>query len=223
MNAPSSAATPRGRLLIFDLDGTLIDSVGDLTTAVNRLRADFQLAPLPTGTVRRYVGDGVRKLVERALQGHPADLDAALETYRGYYAHHMHDTTALFPGVAAGLRQLRAAGWQLAVISNKSADFCRALLVQLGVADLFCCVLGEGDTAQLKPDPEPLREVMHRAGATPAETWMIGDHHTDLEAARRAGTHSLFVTYGLGERGAEHAEHESASFAELIRFFAGKR
>jgi len=213
VNAPAPDAPPRGRLLIFDLDGTLIDSV------VNRLRADFQLAPLPTDTVRRYVGDGVRKLVERALQGHPTDLAAAVATYSGYYAHYLHDTTALFPGVADGLRRLRAAGWQLAVISNKGADFCRALLAQLGVAEVFVSVLGDGDTARLKPDPEPLLETMRRAGATPAETWMIGDHHTDLEAARRAGTHSLFVTYGLGERGAEHAEKESASFDELVRYF----
>ncbi|MCX7008959.1 MAG: HAD-IIIA family hydrolase [Kiritimatiellaeota bacterium] len=219
MKARASASPPLGRLLIFDLDGTLIDSVGDLTTAVNRLRADFQLAPLPTSTVRRYVGDGVRKLVERSLQGHPTDLEAALKTYRGYYAHHMHDTTALFPGVAAGLKQLRTAGWQLALISNKSADFCRALLAHLGVAELFCCVLGDGDTAQLKPDPEPLLEAMRRAGTTPAETWMIGDHHTDLEAARRAGVRSAFVTYGLGETGTDKPDHRCADFAAVVEFF----
>jgi phosphoglycolate phosphatase len=219
VNAPAPLPPTRGRLLVFDLDGTLIDSVGDLTTAVNRLRADFRLAPLPMHVVRSYVGDGVRKLVERALQGHPADLAAAVHTYRGYYAHHMHDTTALFPGVADGLRQLRVAGWQLAVISNKSADFCKELLARLGVADVFASVLGDGDTARLKPDPEPLLEVMRRAGVAPAETWMIGDHHTDLAAARRAGVRSLFVTYGLGETGAEKPDHTCATFAAIVRFF----
>ena len=212
-------APPRGRLLIFDLDGTLIDSVGDLTTAVNRLRGDFHLAPLAASTVRRYVGNGIGKLVERALQGHSTDVAAALAKYRGYYAHHMHDTTALFPGVAAGLRQLRAAGWQLAVISNKPADFCRALLARLGVADLFCCILGDGDTKALKPDPEPLLEVMRRAGAKPDETWMIGDHHTDLEAARRAGVRSVFVAYGLGETGAEKPDQSCPDFAAVVAFF----
>lgn len=219
MKAPVPAPPPGHRLLIFDLDGTLIDSVGDLTTAINRLRADFHLAPLPTDTVRRYIGDGVRKLIERALQDHPTDLEAALKTYRGYYAHHMHDTTALFPGVADGLKKLRAAGWELAVISNKSADFCRPLLTRLGVAELFCCVLGEGDTAHLKPAPEPLLEVMRRAGATPTDTWMIGDHHTDLEAARRAGVHSVFVTYGLGETGAEKPDVRCADFAAVVQLF----
>ena len=219
MNAPATAVPPTGRLLIFDLDGTLIDSVGDLTTAINRLRADFQLAPLPMSTVRRHIGDGVRKLVERCLQDFPTDLDAALATYRRYYAHHMHDTTALFPGVAAGLRQLRAAGCRLAVISNKQGDFCRTLLKQLGVLELFCCILGDGDTARLKPDPEPLREVMRRAGAAPTETWMIGDHHTDLEAARRAGIRSLFVTYGLGETGTEKPDHTCTTFAAVVHFF----
>ena len=208
-----------GRLLIFDLDGTLIDSVGDLTTAVNRLRADYDLAPLPASTVGRYVGNGVRKLVERALQGHPTDFEAALEKYRGYYARHMNDTTVLFPGVAEGLHKLRAAGYQLAVISNKPADFCRTLLVRLGVAELLCCILGDGNTAQLKPDPAPLLEVMRRTFATPAETWMIGDHHTDLEAARRAGVHSVFVSYGLGEIGAEKPDQCCADFAKVVKFF----
>ena len=219
MNAPTSAAPPTSRLLIFDLDGTLIDSVGDLTTAINRLRADFKLAPLPMSTVRRHIGDGVRKLVERCLQDFPTNLDAALATYRRYYAHHMHDTTALFPGVAEGLRKLHAAGCRLAVISNKQGDFCRALLAKLGVEELFCCVLGDGDTARLKPDPEPLLEVMRRAEAAPTETWMIGDHHTDLEAARRAGIRSLFVTYGLGETGAEKPDHTCATFAAVVHFF----
>jgi phosphoglycolate phosphatase len=207
-------------LLVFDLDGTLIDSVGDLTTAVNRLRQDYQLPPLATDLVRRYVGDGVRKLVERALQGHPADFEAALRAYRGYYEHHLHDTTALFPGVADGLKKLCAAGYQLAVISNKPANFCRVLLAQLGIAELFCCVLGDGDTPRLKPDPAPLLEVMRRAGATPEETWMIGDHHTDLEAARHAGVRSVFVSYGLGETGAENPAQRCADFVEIVSFFA---
>lgn len=219
MKTPVPVTPPHGRLLIFDLDGTLIDSVGDLTTAVNRLRGDFHLAPLAASTVRRYVGNGVRKLVERALQGHPADFEAALAKYRGYYAHHMHDTTALFPGVVEGLRKLRTAGWQLAVISNKPADFCRALLTRLGVAELFCCILGDGDTAHLKPDPEPLLEVMRRATAKPDGTWMIGDHHTDLEAARRAGVRSVFVAYGLGETGAEKPDQSCPNFAAVVEFF----
>lgn len=219
MKTSASVAPSRGRLLIFDLDGTLIDSVGDLTTAVNRLRDDFHLAPLAASMVRRYVGNGVRKLVERALQGHPTDFETALAKYRGYYAHHMHDTTALFPGVAEGLKKLRTAGWQLAVISNKPADFCRALLARLGVAELFCCILGDGDTAQLKPDPEPLQEVMRRATAKSDETWMIGDHHTDLEAARRAGIRSVFVAYGLGETGVEKPDQQCADFAAVVEFF----
>ena len=207
-------------MLIFDLDGTLIDSVGDLTTAVNLLRQDYRLPSLSVEVVRHYVGNGVRKLVERALQGHPTDFESALRAYRGYYEHHMSDTTALFPDVAAGLRKLRAAGYQLAVISNKPSAYCQALLARLGMADLFVCILGDGDTPRLKPDPAPLLETMHRACATPTETWMIGDHHTDLEAARRAGVRSVFVAYGLGEIGAEKPDQRCANFAEVVAFFA---
>lgn len=217
---PSSAAQPpRGRLLIFDLDGTLIDSVEDLTTAVNRLRKDHHLPPLSADVVRRHVGDGARKLVERSLAGHATDIETAVRAYRSYYEQHMSDTTALYPGVQEGLRRLRAAGYHLAVISNKPADFCRTLLARLGIADLFCCALGDGDTARLKPDPAPLLEAIRRAGVTPNETWMIGDHHTDLEAARRAGTHSLFVTYGLGESGSEEPDQQCKDFATVVEFF----
>lgn len=219
MNPPSSAPPPRGRLLIFDLDGTLIDSVGDLTTAVNRLRQDHRLPSLSADIVRRHVGDGARKLVERILQGCDVDLEMALHDYRGYYEQHMSDTTTLYPDVREGLGRLRATGYQLAVISNKPAAFCRELLARLGVADCFICILGDGDTPRLKPDPAPLIEVMRRASATPEETWMIGDHHTDLEAARRAGLRSVFVAYGLGEAGLENPAQRCANFMEVVRFF----
>jgi len=217
---PVLTAPSRGRLLIFDLDGTLIDSVGDLTTAINRLRQDYHLSPLSATVVGQYIGDGVSKLVERALQGHPTDLEIALQAYRAYYDHYMNDTTTLFPGVAAGLHKLRAAGYQLALISNKQSANCHALLAHLDVADLFASILGDGDIPRLKPDPEPLLETMRRADVGPMETWMIGDHHTDLEAARRAGVRSIFVTYGLGKIGEEKPDLRCTSFAEVVAFFA---
>ncbi|MCX6995567.1 MAG: HAD-IIIA family hydrolase [Kiritimatiellaeota bacterium] len=216
MNTDSNRTGGPQGLLVFDLDGTLIDSVGDLTTAINRLRSDYRLAPLPADTVRRHVGDGVRKLVERSLAEAPFRLDEAVRIFRGYYERHMHDTTTLYPGVAAGLRRLHAAGYRLAVISNKAGPFCRALLDRLGVGDLFGCTLGDGDTARLKPDSEPLRAVMQRLHAAPADTWMIGDHHTDLEMARRAGVRSVFVTYGLGQAGPETPTAQCDSFADVV-------
>ena len=221
MHSGFNLAGGRARLLVFDLDGTLIDSVGDLATAVNRLRHDHGLPPLPLDTVRGHVGDGIRQLVARSLPVRAGELDAAVRAFRGYYQRHLHDTTALYPGVAPGLRRLRAAGFQLAVVSNKLGPLCRALLDGLGVGAWFSCIVGDGDTARLKPDPAPLRAVMRRLRAAPADTWMIGDHHTDLEMARRAGVRSLFVTYGLGAAGAEKPTAQCASFPEVVSRLLG--
>ena len=216
MHSGSNLAGGRGLLLVFDLDGTLIDSVGDLATAVNRLRRDRGLPPLPLDAVRGHVGDGIRQLVARSLPARAGELDAAVQTFLGYYQRHMYDTTALYPGVAQGLRRLRAAGFQLAVISNKLGPLCRALLDGLGVGAWFSCIVGDGDTKRLKPDPAPLRAVMRRLRAAPTDTWMIGDHHTDLELARRAGARSIFVTYGLGRADAEKPTARCASFPEVV-------
>ena len=103
------------------------------------------------------------------------------------------------------------------------ADACVALLRHFGLLDRFSVVLGGDSTKRLKPDPEPLLEAMARTGAAAANTWMIGDHNTDLEIARRAGAHSAFVTYGIGNQGPERPEQTFCSFAELTAFFLARR
>ena len=110
---------------MFDLDGTLIDSRQDICTAVNLLRANYDLPPLSIETVTRYVGDGIDKLVERSLRGYPVNIEKATRECAEYYRRHLHDETTLYPGVLDGLQRLRMAGYLLALISNKPAAACR--------------------------------------------------------------------------------------------------
>ena len=211
----AAGSEPARRLLIFDLDGTLLDTVDDLATAVNLMRARYGLGPLDSGTVAGYVGDGVRRLVERALDGVAPDLDAAMAFYRAFYLEHLCDRTKPYPGVSEGLRRLKEAGCVLAVATNKPHDACVRLLEHFGLMPLFHSVCGGGSVGQLKPHPEMLETIMRSAGIGPADTWMVGDHRTDMEAARRAGVRSVFLTYGIGHPGDERPTVTVPSFGEL--------
>jgi phosphoglycolate phosphatase len=205
------------QLLIFDLDGTLVDSSADLTTGINCMRAHYGLPPLDRQTVTGYIGDGIRKLVERSLQGAEVDVDEALVLDKKFYAEHMLDETALYPGAGEGLRRL--SGHALAVLSNKPGDPTRAILKHLGVGELFFRTIGGGDVPNLKPAPDGIFELMAESGISKENTWMIGDHHTDLEAAHNAGVKSGFVSYGIGHPGEFTADQIWHGFEELTEFF----
>lgn len=207
------------QLLLFDLDGTLIDSRADLASAVNRMRALHDLAPLPLDTVVSYVGDGVRLLAVRSLQGAAIDPDRAMAEIAKAYAKHLTDATTAYPGVDAGLRALKAAGHTLALITNKPGVHARALCEHFGWTNLFAVLLGGGDTDELKPSPMPLRLAMKHTGFAPADTWMIGDHHTDLEAARHAGVRSVFLENGIGHAGNLTPDVSVPGFVECTAAF----
>ena len=211
--------SPKG-LLMFDLDGTLIDSREDLGQAVNLMRRDYGLAPLDVQTVSSYVGDGINKLVERSLQGHPTDLARATAVCSRYYMQHLHDRTVLYPGVAEGLPHLHQTGYALAMISNKPARACREVLAYFHIDVLFSCILGGGDTEHLKPHPEPLQLAMTKLGVAPSKSWMIGDHHTDIEAARRAGCSSVFLENGMGNAGNETPTLRFPDFTAMVAHFS---
>ena len=208
------------QLLIFDLDGTLVDSSADLTTGINLMRAHYNQSPLERETVTGYIGDGVRKLVERSLQGLDVDVDEALALDKQFYAEHMLDETQLYPGVEEGLKLL--AGNELAVLSNKPGDPTRSILKHLGADGLFFRMLGGGDLPSLKPAPDGLEALMAESGISAENTWMIGDHHTDLEVAHNAGVKSGFVTYGIGHAGEFTADQTWHGFQELTDFFMGE-
>ena len=207
------------QLLIFDLDGTLADTRADLATGINLMRAHYGLPLIGMDVIESYIGDGVRKLVERALQGAAVNIDEALTLNRKFYAEHMLDKTVLYPGVTGGLRKLSAAGHRLAVLSNKPGDPSRVILKHLGVAGLFFRIIGGGDVPNLKPAPDGILALIEESGARPENTWMLGDHHTDLEVAHNAGIKSGFLTYGIGNSGKFTADQVWHGFAELVEFF----
>lgn len=207
------------QLLVFDLDGTLIDSRADLAESINHMRRCFGLEELSLETISSYVGDGVRKLVERSLQGTGADYAEGLRLNKEYYFSHLTIHTTLYDGVADGLRRLAAAGHALAVLTNKPGDPARKILEHFGLDGLFCTIIGGGDIEVLKPSPDGIFHCMRVAGAAAGSTWMIGDHHADLCAAEKAGVKSAYAAYGFGSPGEYKPDEYFASFAELVGYF----
>ena len=209
------------QLIVFDLDGTLIDSRADLTAGINHMRGHFGLAPLPLETVSSYVGNGVRKLVERSLQGEMVDVDEALRVNKEYYLSHLTVHTFVYPGVEPGLRRLANAGHRLAVLTNKPGAPSRSILQHFKLDHYFSIIIGGGDVEHLKPEPDGILHGLEMTGMDPAHAWMVGDHYTDLAVARNAGIKSAFVQYGFGqEQGLKPTEY-FASFPELVEYFVG--
>jgi phosphoglycolate phosphatase len=185
--------------LIFDLDGTLIDSRADLALAVNLTRGELELPPLPQDQVVSYVGEGVRTLLARAIPELPGQLEQALAINQRHYLAHLLDRTRLYPGVGPALERLHRRGHRLMVVTNKPREATSRILEGLGVAPLLAAVVGGGDCPVLKPDPAPLRLALERAGCAAEGAWMVGDHFTDLEAGRRSGLRRCFCRYGFGD------------------------
>jgi phosphoglycolate phosphatase len=166
-----------------------------------------------------YIGNGVQRLVEGALQGSDADVDEALRINKEYYYSHLTVHTTLYEGVKQGVRRLTAAGHKLAVLTNKPGDPSRLILEYFGIGDSFAAIIGGGDVENLKPEPDGVHRCMEIAEADAANTWMIGDHYTDLAAADKAGIKCAFVQYGFGEERGCKPDVYFASFSELVGYF----
>ena len=209
------------QVLIFDLDGTLIDSRQDLATGINLMRRHYGLGPLSVATVASFVGEGIRNLVSRSLQDAQAavDLDEAVRLDSEFYRQHIHDATTLYPGVREGLERLAATGHALALLSNKPGASSRKILRHFEIEALFASIIGGDSGVPLKPNPEAVHAILRAVGGERADTWMVGDNHTDIAAAHRAGIHSIFVTYGMGTLGPEKPEITAAGFDEVAALF----
>lgn len=191
----------RFSLYLFDLDGTLVDSREDLAHAVNHAREGLGLGSLSLATVSGYVGEGLAKLMERALGAEHADLlEEATRRFRTYYAAHLLAHTRAYEGIEALLRELVTGGARLAVATNKPEAYSRAILAGLGLARYFEALVGGDTLAERKPHPLPLLHLMGRFSASPAQTLMVGDSAIDVLAARAAGVPICAVTYGIGPR-----------------------
>ncbi len=188
---------PEPRGVIFDLDGTLIDSAGDIAAAVNHALVENGRKALPMATMRRFVGDGARSLCARAVglpERHP-DVDRVLDSYRAFYRAHPTDHTRGMPQARAVLDELRR--FRLAIATNKPRDTTDVVLARLGVRSLFSAVSAGGDVPTIKPSPEPLLYVAKQLGLAPNELVMVGDGPQDVEAGRRAGCRTIGVQGGF--------------------------
>ena len=190
-------------LILFDLDGTLVDSLPDIASALNHALGAAGLDPVPLDVVRGLVGEGVLRLVEKALvlQAAP-DRDAAAIAREvvAIYSEKPCVATTVYPGVAEVAAQLRAGGAKVAVLTNKVGRLARSLLAELRLQDAFDAVVGEGDGHARKPSPDAALALMARFGVTPARTLMVGDGLPDVAVARGAGCPVAAVTWGYTPR-----------------------
>lgn len=210
------------RCLALDLDGTLVDSVPDLTAALNRLMTPRGIAGFSRAEVVPMVGDGVAVLVERAFAARDRVPDAgAIAELTADYTAHAADESRLFDGVADTLHALVEDGWRLAVCTNKPEIPARALLDALGVADLFAAIGGGDSFLVRKPNPAHLLATLDAAGADRARCVMVGDHRNDVAVALGAGVPAIFAAWGYGPPAmGEGAAAVAAQFAEVPKLAA---
>ena len=193
---------PWPQAIVFDLDGTLVDTVEDIATALNKTLADLELPSHPPEAIRTMVGGGLAKLLDRALAAHGVALEQqgrarAVERLLDHYAAEPAAQSRLYPDAAEVLRSLQEAGVARGLCTNKPDAIARDLLRRMGVAGLLDCIQGGELGLPPKPDPASLRHVLAGLGAEPSEAVMVGDSFIDLEAARAAGFGAVvLVSYG---------------------------
>jgi phosphoglycolate phosphatase len=206
------------RVAILDLDGTLLDTLDDLAAAVNAALDAVGVPRRPVEEIRGFVGEGARRLVERAVAPHGHLAEAALAAWWARYEAHCLDATRPYPGIPA---LLAGAGRTLAVHTNKPGALARKILDGLGLLGHFAAVVG-GDEAARKPDPTGTLEILARLGATPADAVLVGDSKVDAATARAAGVRFVAVTWGFQTRaelaaaGADTFVDDAAALAPFL-------
>ncbi|HJV68939.1 phosphoglycolate phosphatase [Ideonella sp.] len=199
---------------LIDLDGTLVDTIGDFEVALARTLADLGLPAVGRAFIERTVGQGSEHLIRSTLAeagGAGAHYDQAWARYQAHYESINGRHSAVFPGVAEGLLRLREAGLRLACLTNKPAAFARQLLAAKGLDQVFTHCFGGDSFARKKPDPLPLVEACRALGAAPERTLMIGDSRNDVLAARGAGCPVVLVRYGYN-----HGEPAESAGADRV-------
>src|SRR5690242_18782331 len=188
-------------IVVFDLDGTLVDTAPDLISALNYVLDREGLAPIPLHTARNMIGAGARKMIERGLESEGRvmtvkETDRLTTDFIGYYAEHIADASRPFEGLETALDHLAAGGCRLAVCTNKLEWLSKRLLDRLGLSARFAAICGADTFGVSKPDPAILKQTVARAGGEMSTTIMVGDAGTDIGVARRAGVPVIGVSFG---------------------------
>lgn len=205
------------RAVIFDLDGTLLDSVGDIAAAVNTVLAEEGLPVHPLSAFYQMVGEGAEVLLQRAVA--PLELRPEwLVRYKALYLQRMYDQTRIYPGVASALEQLVAAGMPLAVLSNKPHEATAALVRHYFPVVPWRAVAGQRPNWPRKPDPAAALDLCQQLGTAPGDCWFVGDTAVDLQTARNAGLRPLGVTWGFRPGEAAMAAHVADDAAQMVQF-----
>jgi phosphoglycolate phosphatase len=204
------------RALIFDLDGTLIDSKRDLIHSVNAMLGEMGRAQLDEETISGYIGHGAPLLVSRALGSNARedDLRRALQVFLAYYEEHKLDTTCAYPGVADSLAELSRKKVPMAVLTNKPVKISVRILETLGLATYFRVIYGGNSFESKKPDPRGANTIVREFGASPRETMLIGDSEVDVQTARNARLIAVAVNYGFGVH--DRTQHPADLYLEKL-------
>lgn len=209
--------------VIFDLDGTLLNTLGDLRAATNHALEVRGLPPHSMEEIRQFIGNGIRLLICRAMpEGTPeAEIDAALDDFKAYYAAHIHDRTVPYDGIPQLLTALRKRGIKVAVLSNK-IDSASQQLIEYFFPGKTDVVFGEHVGVPRKPDPTSCRMVMQQLGVQPEQVLYVGDSGTDMQTAKNAGLYAVGVTWGfrskevLLEHGADILVHRPEQILQIL-------
>ena len=208
--------------IVFDLDGTLIDTAPDLVDTLNVVFAREGLPPVPYETARNLIGGGARMMIARGIEAEgravePAELDRLFRDFIAHYSDHIADRSRPFPGLSDALDTLAAGGWRFAVCTNKLEALSVLLLKQLGLEHRFAVICGQDTFGVQKPDPEILRRTVVAAGGTLRNAIMIGDSLTDIRTARAAGVPVIAVDFGYTDRPVSELEPDRiiSRFAQL--------
>ena len=189
-------------MVMIDLDGTLVDSVPDLAYCADAMLSELGMPARGEAKVRQWVGNGVERLVRRALTGtldgepEEADFQRAYPLFLDLYAQNTSQRSVLYPGIREGLDYLKRQGYRLGCVTNKAAQFTLPLLKDLGIHDSFEIVVAGDSLPKKKPDPLPLLHAAEQLGVAPADAMMIGDSQSDVKAARAAGFRIVCMSYG---------------------------
>ena len=185
-------------LLVYDFDGTLVDTLLDISNAVNLVLEELGLRTLSRDTIRKYVGKGVERLMAQSIDGtNYADLPCAVELFRKHYSKNLMNHTRFYPSGREILEHFRDK--KQAICSNKPEDFVKRILESLGSLEPFDAIIGGDSLKSRKPDPEGLLHLLEHFQCSPDQAVLVGDSPVDIETGQRAGVHTCLVTFGFGD------------------------